>query len=197
MNPRVVLTSKPVTLLGIIGPVIAMLAIAVAIALSPWFSFSDNALSDLGVSSVAAIFNWGLIICGAMMAPFILGLWLRIADGVRLRKVGLALLFLAALALIGIGVFTEDSMDLHFFVSFAFFVLLLSGLLFFGVSTLADAELRIIGIIAMVSVAIGMVAWAVDWGGVAIPELLSAVPAMLVLIILAVKTYAWETTKRQ
>jgi hypothetical membrane protein len=179
--------------MGIIGPLIAMLAIALAIALSPWFSFQDNALSDLGVSSAAAIFNWGLIICGIMMIPFILSLWLKISGGVRLRKTGLTLLFFAALALIGIGVFTEDSMDLHFFVSFAFFVLLLSGLLLFGVSTLTDRRLRLIGLIALIGVVIGTVGWAIDWGGVAIPELLSAVPAMIVFILLAVKTYAWET----
>jgi hypothetical membrane protein len=184
-----VLKSKPVALFGIIGPTIAMSAIAVSIALSPWFSFQDNALSDLGVSSVAPVFNWGLIICGVLMVPFILGTWLKISKGVRLMKMGFILLLLSALALIGIGIFTEDSMDLHFLFSLSFFVLLLAGLLLFGISVLADDNFYIVGIISLIDVVIGVVGWAIDWGGVAIPELLSAVPAMIVFILLAIKTY--------
>ena len=50
-------------LLGVAGSIIAFIAIAVSIHLSPWFLWDSNALSDLGHvfhSDVASIFNLGL-----------------------------------------------------------------------------------------------------------------------------------------
>ena len=194
MKPKEILTSKPVSLFGIIGPLIAILAISVCIILSPWFRFDQNALSDLGHpnSDVALIFNLGLIICGILMAPFILGVSIKISNGMWLRKVAFFVFFLASLALIGIGIFTEDEITIHYLFSFAFFVLLLLGALLLGLSTISDNELRIIGIVCFLGALIGIVGWAIDWGGIAIPELLSALPAMLLFIILAIKTYGPE-----
>jgi hypothetical membrane protein len=54
-------------LFGVLGPLLVYLSIAVSLALSPWFSWKTNALSDLGhsvTSSAAPIFNLGLLLAG-------------------------------------------------------------------------------------------------------------------------------------
>ncbi len=172
------LESRWIALLAIIGPLIAMLSIAVSIALSPWFSFEGNALSDLGVRPVAPIFNSGLIICGILCAIFCLHLYLRIGMNWPI-KIGISLILAACIALIGIGVFTEHSMSLHIFFSVAFFVLLLLAALITGACLLIVPKMRVIGILAFSVAIIGTVGWAISdrWSGVAIPELLSVVPA--------------------
>ncbi len=49
---------------GIIGPVVALIMVFAAVLVSPWFRWDTNALSDLGVSDAALIFNSALIIGG-------------------------------------------------------------------------------------------------------------------------------------
>ena len=54
-------------LFGLLGPLAALLFIGVSILLSPWFSWGNNALSDLGHSvnsDVAPLFNFGLLLSG-------------------------------------------------------------------------------------------------------------------------------------
>jgi hypothetical membrane protein len=54
-------------LFGVFGPLLVYLSIAVSLALSPWFSWKNNALSDLGhsvTSGAASIFNLGLLLAG-------------------------------------------------------------------------------------------------------------------------------------
>ncbi|WGM89085.1 MAG: DUF998 domain-containing protein [Candidatus Bathyarchaeota archaeon] len=54
-------------LFGILGPLMVYLSIAVSLAVSPWFNWQTNALSDLGHavnSEAAAIFNGGLFLAG-------------------------------------------------------------------------------------------------------------------------------------
>ena len=64
MNERVY------ALFGVFGPLLVYLSIVVSLALSPWFNWGTNALSDLGhaiTSDVAAIFNLGLLIAGFLL----------------------------------------------------------------------------------------------------------------------------------
>jgi hypothetical membrane protein len=161
--------SKYVGLLGIIGPIIAISLILISIALSPWFSWWDNALSDLGVSSVAILFNAGLILCGICCTIFSIGFLISTDKKKWLRRIGSVILCLATIALIGIGVFSEDFGILHFYFSVAFFVLLMTASLLLGISMMMDAELRTVGIIAF--------------------EALSSFPACIWFAILGVKMY--------
>jgi len=73
--------SKRVTIMrlagfcGLTNPVIVFMLIALSISYSPWFSWTENALSDLGVHGIAAIlFNSGLIIGGVLAITFAIGL---------------------------------------------------------------------------------------------------------------------------
>jgi hypothetical membrane protein len=54
-------------LFGFFGPLLVYLSIAISLALSPWFSWKTNALSDLGhsvTSNAASTFNLGLLLAG-------------------------------------------------------------------------------------------------------------------------------------
>jgi hypothetical membrane protein len=69
---------KPYRLLGIAAVILAYAMIGTAMALSSWFSWYNNDLSDLGKTSVqnnvangvAWIFDSGLLIPGVLTASF-------------------------------------------------------------------------------------------------------------------------------
>jgi hypothetical membrane protein len=182
--------SKFVGLLGIIGPIIAISLILISIALSPWFSWQDNALSDLGVSSAAILFNTGLIICGVFCTIFSVGFLISIDEKKWFRRIGSVLLCLATIALIGIGVFSEDFGVLHLYFSIAFFTLLLTASILLGVSMIVDPELKTMGILIFLVGVIGILSWVFSKAeGVAIPEALSSFPAYIWFAILGVRMY--------
>lgn len=113
-----------------------------SIALFPGpFSPVTNWLSDLGNSSYsprgAVFYNVGCILTGLALFPFFAGFFKWYADD-RRRKVQMivtqAVGFVAAFALIMIGVFSEDYGALHGFWSDVFFILNLIVLLFANVS---------------------------------------------------------------
>jgi hypothetical membrane protein len=113
-----------------------------SIALFPGpFSPVTNWLSDFGNSSYsprgAVFYNVGCILTGLALFPFFAGFFKWYVDG-RRRKVQMivtqAVGFVAAFALIMIGVFSEDYGALHVFWSDVFFILNLIVLLFANVS---------------------------------------------------------------
>ncbi|MDO9538358.1 MAG: DUF998 domain-containing protein [Thermoplasmata archaeon] len=175
--------------LAVIGPFYALTSIWIAISLSPWFGWRTNAISDLGVHSVAPLFNISLITCGIMCAIFAVGVFLRFRNW--LGKVGMAIMFLACISLVGIGVFTEDYSPTHYQFSVAFFVLLIIAALVLGPFFLLKRKTRILGIGALLVTAIGIYGWAyefsVGWGsGIAIPEALTFVPGGIWFAMLGV-----------
>ncbi len=110
-----------VIMLGLGGLVIPLACIALSIALSPWFNFWFNALSDLGrvsTSLVAPIFNFGLVIGGYLISL------LSFKYLIKYSMIKSLVLNLAAIALILVGTFNEDYGSLHFNVSVAFFLLM-------------------------------------------------------------------------
>ena len=172
-----ILKSKKIGLLAIIGPAYALGSITVAIMLSPWFSWKNNAISDLGVHEVAPIFNVSLIICGILCAIFALGVIMTLKHW--LGKIGMFLVLFASIALVGIGVFTEDYSPHHFYFSVAFFVLLLLACLVMGTYFLLKRP-KYLGIAAFAVAIIGIIGWATYEGpGVAIPEVLTFVPGSI------------------
>jgi hypothetical membrane protein len=59
---------------GILAPIFAFTCIFIAIASYPQFSWTNNALSDLGVISgiTGLLFNFGLYACGLLALVFAL-----------------------------------------------------------------------------------------------------------------------------
>jgi len=152
-----------------------LLAITVSIALSPWFSIYENALSDLGHvtrSSVAPIFNFGLSVGGFLMGSYAFSCAIK-----RDKKVAASIMVMG-LTLMLVGVYDEAynrHWHLHFKVSVLFF---LSLMLF--LATLAVSRRRISPLVSLVII---ILAWTGFYkhaypGGTCVPELISILATM-------------------
>lgn len=114
--------TKPAGLAGLIAPILILTLIFISIALSPWFSWHDNALSDMGVNEVAPLFNGALLIGGALYFVFVVGFlrWRGLRS--RLAKLAAAVMLVGAIGLFLIGVFTEDAGRIHYYVAATYFL---------------------------------------------------------------------------
>jgi hypothetical membrane protein len=110
---------------GIAAPAVGFSCILAAIASYPDFSWTNNALSDLGVvhGVTGPLFNFGLVTAGVLAFLFAaLGLFNYFGDRL-VGKVGAESFEAAMVALIGIGIFNENFQGTHYILSVAFFVL--------------------------------------------------------------------------
>jgi len=166
---------------GVAAPIFAFACILGAAASDPSFSWTNSALSDLGVvrGVTGPLFNFGLYTSGLMALGFaVFGLYTYLRSNWA-GKFGAALFAGAALALVGIGFFNESFHGTHFAFSVAFFVL--SPIALFTVTCAFALAKR--WMTAAFTVAMGLVAglpWIVLFihryvHGVAIPETISAV----------------------
>lgn len=173
---------------GILTPILAFSCILLSITFAPDFSWTDNALSDLGVmpNPTAILFNSGLIISGILGTVFALGLF-SVLKGKSTGRAGTLLFLLDCLALAAIGAFSENTGRMHFYVSIAFFVLFPFSMLLMTAHFVLKSRNRMAVFTFLVSVFAAAV-WVVElWvryvPGVAIPETLSGIAASLWVIV--------------
>jgi hypothetical membrane protein len=178
---------------GIVAPIVAFVCILSAIASYPVFSWSNNALSDLGVvpGLTASLFNFGLLACGVLAFNFaIFGLFTYFGKN-WMGKIGSVVFAATTLALIAISVFNENFSPTHYLVSVAFFTLAPIALfiLTFGFWLCRQPRL------AAFTVSVGVAA-ALPWlllfafnyvPNVAIPEFLSGLAVSVWAIVLGKK----------
>jgi hypothetical membrane protein len=159
---------------GSLAPVVTLTLIFISIRLSSWFSWHDNALSDLGVSATPNPFNAALLIGGALQLVFVIfGLRSMVGPG-RLARVGLWAVSIGAIALPMIGIITEDYGRTHYYVAATYFVgtPLSYGLL--GSSMIRHGD-RIAGILSISAGIAAIVAITlVPHKRIAVPEILAA-----------------------
>lgn len=108
-------------LFGVFGPLLVYISIAVSLALSPWFSWESNALSDLGHavdSDAAPIFNIGLLLAG-----FLLMLYALTAFKNHAKYSSFCLLVSAFLVQL-LGTFNEEYGSLHYTLAVPHFLML-------------------------------------------------------------------------
>lgn len=123
-------TTKIAGLCGILTPFVFFTGILIALMHSPWFKWTNNALSDLGVEGISAlIFNNGLIFGGLLALIFSIGLAKILSN-----KVGAYILGISSLGLIGAGLFPLTMYTLHYIMSAIFFAFLTIGLLIIGIT---------------------------------------------------------------
>ena len=165
---------------GILASIVVLSCVLTAVSRSPSFSWTANMLSDLGDSTKPAIsgngadsmFNSGLIIGGVLLLVFAVG---RLVVGGVLQRLGTIILLLGAIALAGIGVFTQSEGDIHIYVAGAFFGL--SALSFFLIGVgLILAKFKKFGLLTVVMGLLVGIPWVLVsvYTGWAIPETLSA-----------------------
>jgi len=177
------MNEKIYALFGVIGPLLAFVSIGVSIALSPWFSWERDALSDLGnavKSGVAPIFNFGLLLTGFFLTIYAVKVLKRYA-----RWTGYSLV-ISAFALQLIAVFDEVYGLLHLVVSILFFVSLGVTSIFYIVERKSYS--------ALAALAIGFISWIFYWAeiyttGVAVPETISSVAVLFWVIPSALRIY--------
>jgi hypothetical membrane protein len=172
------------SLAGVLAVVVALGSVLLATLLSPSFTWTGHALSNLGgryhpasTSTTRLVFNYGLMAGGLLGSGFGYALYRAYRNRVELLGIvsfGVTLLFMAL-----VGVFPQHR-DPHMFVAVAFYTVLSLALWTYGVGNLlAGASRR-----GAVTVGLGAVnagSWAV-WavtgdvsrGGVAIPEIVGA-----------------------
>lgn len=189
-NSKQVIGLKIAGLCGIINPVIVLTLISLAISYSTQFSWTTNALSDLGVQNTVAIFfNSSLIIGGILALIFAVGLRV-IFQNRTLGHAGTLILILAAVSLCAIGIFPETAGTIHSYVSVAFFTLLPISLFFMGFPMILDSFERNLGLFTVLVGVVMIVVWTLPWhGGVAIPEILASLAASAWSIVFGTKLF--------
>ena len=177
---------------GILAPLFAFAFIFLAIAYYPQFSWTDNALSDLGVvpGVTSSLFNSGLIISGIWCLLFAIGLFIFLGESV-LGQVGVFVFILACLALVAIGLFPESVEPTHYIVSVMFFVLLPISLLIITGAFWLMGKVRMAVFTLLVAVAASspwVLLFSVRYvSGVAVPELASAIAGAVWAVVFGCK----------
>lgn len=178
---------------GFLGPVVSYIFIFSAIASYPSFSWTNNALSDLGIvpGLTSVLFTIGLLSGGVLALLFtVLGLY-RFVRKNSLGKVGSGFFAVANTALVCIGIFNENYFIAHVVFSVLFFV---STPIALFVLTAAFNKKGNHNLMAL-SVATGVVA-AAPWilriavayvSNVAIPETISGLAVSLWIVVLSAR----------
>lgn len=170
-------------LLGLVAPLLAIAFIAASIALSPWFNWGTDALSDLGHSvnsKVAPLFNFGLLLSGFLTITF------AVTNFRNHAKYTSYFLTLVGLALQLVATFDEVYKPLHFQVSVLFFVALgFASICYF-------IEKR--SVLALSALIIGSVSWIlygleIYTAGIAVPEIVSSMATVTWVMLAALKIY--------
>lgn len=174
---------------GTIAPIVAFTFILLAITSYPQFSWTGNALSDLGVVKgvTAVLFNSGLIISGTLAIIFASGLFIFLRNRV-LGRIGAFIFTLAALTLVAIGIFTENFGRIHYYVSVAFFIFAPISMLIICATFFVMEKVKM-GVFTFLTVIIVAFVWVLQFAmqyipNVAIPETISALSASTLSIVL-------------
>jgi len=192
MNSKNVAWLKIAGVSGILTPIFAFTCILLAIVYSPQFSWTENALSDLGVQQgvTAFLFNSGLIIAGILGLIFATGVFIFLREKM-LCRIGAFFLILATLALIAIGAFPESVKPTHYYASVAFFVLFPISMLVISATFLLMGKVGMSLFTLLVAIVAAAV-WIIQFlrpfvWGVAIPETIAGLSASAWSIVLGFK----------
>jgi hypothetical membrane protein len=174
---------------GTIAPIVAFTLISLAITSHPQFSWTGNALSDLGVVEgvTAVLFNSGLIIGGILAIIFASGLFIFLRNRM-LGRIGAFIFTLAALVLVAIGIFTENFGRIHYYVSVAFFTFAPISMLIICATFFVMRKVKM-GLFTFLTAIIAALVWVLQFAmryvpNVAIPETISALLASTWSIVL-------------
>ena len=177
---------------GFLAPIVAFALIFSAIAYYPEFSWTNNALSDLGIveGTTSTLFNSGLLLSGVLCLIFATGLMVFFKEA-AVGKIGVFIFVLASLALFAIGVFPENIRPVHYIVSVMFFVFLpISLLVITGAFWIMHkVRMAVFTLLAAVSAAAPwLLYFTIQYApGVAIPEAVSGFAGSVWAVVLSGK----------
>jgi hypothetical membrane protein len=116
---------------GIIASTLPLIMILASTVLEKSFSWNKNALSDIGVSQTAWLFNSALIIDGLLNLLFAFGLRNYLGK-TRWLKLGVSLLIVSSISFALVGVFTENYNIIHGLVALGYLLLAPVGIICIG-----------------------------------------------------------------
>ena len=116
---------------GIIGSTLPLIMILASTILDKSFSWNKNALSDIGVSQLAWLFNSALVVGGLLNLMFAFGLRNYLSKAIWL-KIGVSLITVSSISLSLVGVFTENYSIVHAIVALGYLLLTPLGLICIG-----------------------------------------------------------------
>ena len=162
-------------LAGTLTPLIMLGLIFLAITQSPWFSWHDNALSDMGVNSVAPLFNGALLGGGLLYLAFAIGFLRWHGLHSILSKAAAGLMLAGGIGLCLVGVLTEDAGRLHYVVAATYFLATPLAYVLLGIDLLRRGK-TLAGALTIAAglAAIFMIGF-VPHKRIAVPEILAAV----------------------
>ncbi len=176
---------------GIISSTLPLIIILASTVLEESFSWNRNALSDIGVSHLAWLFNSALVIGGLLNLLFAVGLRSFIDKTVWL-KIGVSLIIVSSISLALVGVFTEYYSGIHVLVALGYLLLTPLGLICIGGREMSRQ-------IGKVSLVLGIAALLTIFGlpiitFVANLQMGFAVPEFMESLVLSVWTF-WVSLK--
>ncbi len=174
---------------GITSQLVGLTVLLAAISAYPWFSWTENYLSVLGVEGPATtLFNSGLILTGLLSLVFAIGLGKSLLSGRPLGQLGMVSLVLGSIAISATGIFPRNTGLPHDCASLAFFIFITLSLSLIGVTAITTSQM-ICGLLSLTAgvlmVAFQLVPW--PWEGGAIQQLLSCLPWSLWTIVLGIR----------
>lgn len=161
---------------GVILPIVFILILILSLKSAPWFSWTENAISDLGRSDYELLFfNYALDIIGVLLLIFSFGLYYSL----KKEKVGPTVFALSSIYFIGVGIFPLPDPK-HIDISGLFFIAFPLGFFILGLHMYKQASLFIknMGIFAFVIAFIACCSpvFLFFYRGIAIPEMIILFP---------------------
>ena len=177
--------NKKYALLGFISPGIALLTITIAVIVHD-FTFTGNALSDMGRVGLEKnyIFNGGLLMAGFFGFLFSL---IFISAAQRFEKASAFVFSLAALCLMGIGLFPEGTSP-HYPFSVGFYAIATLSIIVYSIAVFKTKKRLATFSLGMVAVGL-ILSFLPGWKGVAIPETIGAVIICIWMVLVAYRIW--------
>lgn len=181
---------------GLLAPLLSFIMIYLALNKSySWFHWRYNWLSDLGVHARSdTYFNSGLILSGALMILFSIGIHYYLKEK-TIFTLGKAALLIGSISLVMIGIFPEDIVPAHQIATILFFSFLTFSVMILGIGHILKRDM--IGIVLVASSVMSILMWAIFWPGAhryvwagAIPEATSVFFLSLSIIWLSYRMMA-------
>ena len=176
-------------------PILAFSCILTAIASYPAFSWTSNALSDLGIipGITGPIFNFGLFASGFLAFNFALFGLFTYLDKNWVGKAGALTFAAATIALMAIGIFNEAFVPTHYIASVAFFTILPIAL-WIITATLALKHETKMAIFTLIASLVAAAPWILYFTvhyvpNVAIPETISGLTGSIWVVVVSYKMF--------
>jgi hypothetical membrane protein len=115
-------------LIGFIGPIATILLIFLDIRMSPYFSWSVNSLSSLGIHKYYYIFDFAVMIGGISVFVFSFILYNKLA----IKFLSIGFLMIGSISLFLIGIFNENYGNLHLAIAIVYFIATPVGIIIFS-----------------------------------------------------------------